>query len=68
MQLVGGTDVGPSLFAHPIDRRLIELPELLRGLHVEPASRDHRLGAALLEWRVVEEGVRLGVDHLVRER
>ena len=67
MKLVGGTDVGPSVFANAIDRCLIELPELLRRLDVEPAPGDHRLGAAFLERRVIEEGVRLGVDHLVGE-
>ena len=68
MELVGRVDIRPCLVFHPIDRRLIELPELLRGLHVEPAPCDHRLGAALFQRGVVEEGVWLGIDHLVRER
>ena len=68
VQLVGARDLRPRLLLHPINRRLIELAQLLGGLHVKAAPCDHGLSAALLERRVVEEGVGLGIDHLVGER
>ena len=67
VQLVRGADVGPSFVLHPVDRRLVELAELVRRLHVEPAASDHGLGAALLQRGVVQERVRLRVQRLVRQ-
>src|SRR2546430_2148661 len=46
VQLVGGTDVRPGFLFHSIDRRLVELAELLGRLHVEPAPRDRRTARA----------------------
>jgi len=67
VQLVRATRVRPRFVLDPLDRRRVEGAELVRALDVESAARDHGLGAALLQRCVVEEGVRLGVQHLVRE-
>jgi len=67
VQFVAGADVRPRFVPHAIDRVLVEFAELVGVLHVEPAAGDHRLGAALFERGVVQERVRLCVQHLVRQ-
>ena len=68
MELVAGFGIGPGLLAHEVDCSLIELAELIGGLDVETTPRDHGLRAAFLERRVIEEGVRPGVQDLMTER
>ena len=46
----------------------VERAEVRGGLRIEPAAQRDRLGAALLERRVVQEGVGLGLEDLVGER
>ncbi len=57
MELVPGLWIGPGLFAHEVDRGLIELAEFVGRLHIQPAARDHGLRPALLERSIVEECV-----------
>ena len=68
MELVAGFGIRPCLFAHEIDRSLIQFPELVGGLHVEAAARNHRLRAPLLERGVVEERVGPGIQDFVAQR
>ena len=68
MELVAGFGIGPGLLTHEVDSGLIELAELIGRLDVETTPRDHGLGAALLERRVIEEGVGPGVQDLMTER
>ena len=68
MELVAGFGIGPGLLAHEVDGGLIELAELIGRLDVQTTPRDHGLRAALLERRVVEEGIRPGVQDFMTER
>ena len=68
MQFVGVAGIGPGLLAHQRDRRGVERPEVPRRFDVDGAAHHHRLGAALFEGRVVEEGVRLRAQDFVRHR
>ena len=68
MQLVGALRLRPHLRAHRVDGGGVERAEIGGGLGIEPAARQHRLRAPLLERRVVEERVRPGVERLLRER
>ena len=68
VQLVGVRGLGPGFGAHASDRLGIEPAEVGRVLGRQPAPAHHGLGAALLERRVVEIGVRPGREHLERER
>ncbi len=67
VQLVRAFGIGPRFLAHPVDGTLIERAQVVGLLYVEPATRDHRLGAALFQRRVVQERERLGVQDLVRQ-
>ena len=60
--------LGPSLAAHARDRLGVEPAEVGGVLRVEPAPGHHRLGAALLERRIVEIGVGPRRQDLERER
>ena len=62
MQLLGALRLRPGLLAHARHRLGIEGPQGIGGTRIEAAARQHRLGAALLERGVVQEGVRHGVQ------
>ena len=68
VHLVGIARIGPGLVADGFDGRGIEAAEVAGVLRVGVAAALHRLGAAFFQRRVVEEGVRLGVDRLHRQR
>ena len=68
MELVGVLRLGPGLLSHPRDGRGVERSQVGSRLRVEPAAHPHRLGAPLLERRVVEEGVRTRGEDLVSQR
>ena len=68
VQLVGIGRCRPGLLAHARDRLGIEPAEIGGGVGIEPAPAHHRLGAALLERRVVEEGIGPRRQHFERER
>ena len=68
VQLVRIPDLRPDLFPHPLDGGGIQRAEVVRGGGLEGAAGVHRLGAALLQGRVVEELVGPGVEDLVRQR
>ena len=59
---------GQASLAHPRDRLGIEPAEIGGVLRGEPAPAHHRLGAALLQRRVVEKGVGPRRQHLERQR
>ena len=67
MQLVGIARHDRRLLAHERHRRGVEPRQIARGDR-QAAAQTHRARAALLERRVVEEGIRLAVQDLVRER
>ena len=67
MQLVGIARLGPDFVAHLLNCARVELAEVGSTLGVHPAPRQHRLGAALFERRVVEEGVRSRAQDFERE-
>ena len=68
VQLVGIRRIRPGLLAHAADGLGIELAQVRGALRIEPAPAHHRLGASLLERRVIEIGVRSRREHLERER
>ena len=59
MQFVGVFGLRPGFFAHARDGIGIQPADVGGTVRVEPAAGDHRLGAALLQRRVVEEGIGL---------
>ena len=68
MQLVGVADIGPCLSANTLDGSRIERSQIGGIGRLVCPARVHRLGTALLERRIVEEGVGPRVQDLVRER
>ena len=68
VQLVGIGGLGPGLGSHPRDRLGIEPAEVGGVLGREPAPAHHRLGAALLQRRIVEIGIGPRRQHLERQR
>ncbi len=64
MQLVGVARLGPRLPAHFIDGARIEAAELAPEPGIDPPQR-HRPRAPLLERRVVEKGIGIGVENLM---
>ena len=68
VQLVGICGIRPGFGAHARDRLGIEPAEVGCFLRCQPAPAHHRLGAALLERRVVEIGVGPRGEHLEGER
>ncbi|MBV6412664.1 MAG: hypothetical protein OMOMHJEC_00447 [Xanthomonadales bacterium] len=68
VQLVGVARLRPGIAAHLFDGRRIQPAEVLGLLRVHPAARLHRLGAALLQRRIVEEGVGARGQDLHRQR
>ena len=68
VHLVGVAHLRPGFPAHGGDRVGIEPAQIVGAVGVVPAARLHGLGAALLQRRVVEEGVRRRVQHLGGER
>ena len=68
MQLVGGRRLRPGLLAYALDRLGVEAADVGGGFRVQRAAHRHRPGAALLQGRVVEEGVGTGIEDLRRER
>ncbi len=67
MELVGVARIRLGLGDDAADRLFVEASDAIDDLGREPATNRHRAGAALLERRVVEERVRVGVEDLVRE-
>ncbi len=59
VDLVGARGRRPCLLAHAPDRFGVERSQLVGALDAEGTAGEHRLRAALLERRVVEEGVGL---------
>ena len=57
----------PGLAAHALDRRGIELADGIEGLGIQRAPRHHRLRATLFQRRIVQEGVKLGIEDAPRE-
>ena len=68
VHFIGGGRIGPCLVANPVDRVRIEPSDVGGGGRIESAAHRHRPRAALLERRIVEEGVGTGVEDLRRER
>ena len=68
VQLISIGGLGPGFRAHPRDGVGVEPAEIGGGLGREPAPAHHRLGAALLQRRVVEIGIGTGGEHLERQR
>ncbi len=58
IHLIGILDQRRGFVSYAPDRCRIERAEIGRGLGIEPAAAEHRLRAAFLQRRVVEEGVR----------
>ncbi len=67
VHLVGVARIRPGLAPHLGDRLGVERADAARQVGIGAAQR-HGAGAALLERRVVEERVRVGVEDLVRHR
>ena len=67
MQLIGVANVGTGFFADACDCLLIEPADFVEHCLGQHAAHLHRTRAALLERSVVEEGVGIGVQDLVRE-
>ena len=67
MQFVGVARVRTCLGPHLFDRCRIELSEVAARRRLAGTSRLHRMGTPLLERRIVEERVWLGIENLVRE-
>ena len=65
VELVGVPGVRPLLVAHARDGCRVERPELLRRRRLARAARVDGLRPPLLERRIVEKRVRLGVQDLV---
>jgi len=57
VELVGVRRFGPGLRAHLGYRRGIEFAHVRRRFRIQPAALRHRVGAALFERRVIEEGI-----------
>ena len=68
MQLVGALGLGPRLAPHALDGLGVEPTEIGGRSGVQPTPARHRPGASLLERRIVQEGVGLGVQDLLGER
>lgn len=68
VHLVAVARFRPGLPAHRFDRVRIQPAEVVRAVGIGVAPAHYRLGAPLLQWRVIEEGVGLGVERLGRER
>ena len=68
VQLIGVGRFGPGLGFHAPDGIGVELAEVRGIFRRQPATRHHGLGAAFLEWCVVEIGIRPRREHLERER
>ena len=68
VQLVRVGGVGPGFLAHAADGIGIEPAEVGGALRIEPAPAHHRLGAPLLQRRVIEKRVRSCGEHFQRER
>ena len=67
VQLFGVARQRPGFGADLGDGLGIELGQVPRGER-QPPPRGHRPGAALLQRSVIQEGVRIGVEQLMRER
>ena len=67
MEVVGVAQVGAGFFYDLGDGGGIELAGFFEDRGGEGAAELHGAGAALFEWSVVEEGVGIGVEYLVRE-
>ncbi len=67
MQLIGTARLGPHLLAHAANRIGVELAEII-SFRIDPAAREDRLRAALLERSVVEVGVRARGQNFERQR
>ena len=68
VHLVGIARLRPGILARAIDRAGIEPSEVLRPRRIAQATRLHRAGAALLQRRIVEEGIRPRAQYFRRER
>ena len=68
VQLVGVAHVRPGVVLHLRDRRRVERADLRQHRLRQHAPHLHRPRPPLLERRVVQIGVRIGVQNLVRER
>ena len=58
----------PRLVAYGGNRVGIEPAQILGAIRRVPATILHGLGAALFQWRVIEERVRCGIQHFGGER
>ncbi|HEY0441791.1 MAG TPA: hypothetical protein VGD36_17130, partial [Xanthobacteraceae bacterium] len=67
MQLVGVLRFRPTLGPNPRDRNGIEPAKIRSILRRHPAPRQHRLGAALFQRRVIEKGIGPGRQHFQRQ-
>ena len=67
VQLVGVARIRTLLLAHPRDGVRVERAEIAGRRRIGGPPRLHRMAPPLLERGIVEEGVRLGVEDLVRE-
>jgi hypothetical protein len=68
MQFVGICGLRPGFLAHPPDCVGVEPAEIRGLLGREPAAAHHGLGAALLQWRVVQVGIGARRKHFERKR
>ena len=60
VQLVSVIRLRPGFFAHAIDRRLVQFPEVGGGFGIDKSSIHHRQRAPFFRRRVVEKRVGLG--------
>ena len=58
MHLLGIARVRPGLLTHGFNRRKIECAEIILRFGFAPAAHLHGLGAAFLQRRIIEEGIR----------
>ena len=65
MQLLRVAHIGPCLVTDLLDRRRVQSTPFAVHGRIQPSQR-HRARAPLLQRRVIEEGVGIGIENLVR--
>ena len=67
VEIIGVAEIGARLFDDLGDGRRVELAGFFEDGGGKGAAELHGAGAALFERSIVEEGVGIGVENLVRE-
>ena len=68
VHLLSVAGIRPRFRSDPVDGRLVERTKVAGALRVEPAPRHDGVGSALFERCIVEVGVGLGGQDLLRQR